>query len=272
MKYRRSAFTLIELLVIIAIIALLLSMLMPALSRAKESAKRMKCQSNLKQIMTAQLMYMEDNGLKVPWINPHPQATWASQFVWGGFLPTTITQQFGTNIDLARWRVEERPLAKYLAPTARDDDRPEVYICPGDRTPGWGISNEETDVDPHSSQSSWQVAGTSYAVNWFWLNYYSSFWARSRLARYEKEMLPQLVGGDAAEFTVYYESYMHNLMSSADHNGDGFQVMGWHRRFSQHALGFLDGHVETKFLDTRFPYGVGWKAWPERGIPQYLQP
>ncbi len=272
MKRTRSAFTLIELLVVIAIIALILSILLPSLSRAKETAKRMKCQSNLKQIMTAQVMYMEDNGRVVPWINPHPQATWASQFVWGGFKPPVITDLFGTNIDLARWRVEERPLAKYLVPGSVGDDRPKIYICPGDRTPGWGIIGQQTQVDPDSTQSSWEVAGTSYAVNWYWLNYYTSSWTRSRLAQYEKEMLPQLVGGDASEFTVYYESYMHNLMASADHNGGGFQVMGWHRRYSQHVLGFLDGHAENKFLDTRYPYGVGWKAWPERGLPAYLQP
>src|SRR5438445_10640700 len=60
MRVRKSGFTLIELLVVIAIIAILAAILFPVFARARESARRATCLSNLKQLGTAFQMYAQD--------------------------------------------------------------------------------------------------------------------------------------------------------------------------------------------------------------------
>ena len=66
----RKAFTLIELLVVISIIALLLSILMPGLQKAKESAKGIVCRSNLKQWGVCYYLYSQDWDGKLPEFDP----------------------------------------------------------------------------------------------------------------------------------------------------------------------------------------------------------
>ena len=67
-RLRQHAFTLIELLVVVAIIALLISILLPSLSKAREQAKNVVCSSNMHQIVLGTTYYADSNADHLPWL------------------------------------------------------------------------------------------------------------------------------------------------------------------------------------------------------------
>ena len=80
-REKKLSFTLIELLVVIAIIAILASMLLPALQRSRDSAKRIRCTSNLKEMGMGAFMYFESYKGYFPKVHDNGNAPY-----WGGTL------------------------------------------------------------------------------------------------------------------------------------------------------------------------------------------
>jgi prepilin-type N-terminal cleavage/methylation domain-containing protein/prepilin-type processing-associated H-X9-DG protein len=82
-------FTLIELLVVIAIIAILAGLLLPALSKAKESGRMAYCKGNMRQLTLGMLMYADENKDYLPWAGGVDR-NWEPDWVFGG-QPSTQT-------------------------------------------------------------------------------------------------------------------------------------------------------------------------------------
>jgi len=126
LKDDRRGFTLIELLVVIAIIAILAAMLLPALSSARERARRISCGNNLRQLATAANMYSVDFGGHLP----HPN--WRSvDGSWKGWLYDNVVGLNNILGTTAR-SGEPGPATGSLYPFVQTKG---IYHCPSHKKP-----------------------------------------------------------------------------------------------------------------------------------------
>jgi prepilin-type N-terminal cleavage/methylation domain-containing protein len=120
---RRTAFTLVELLVVIAVISILIGLLLPAVQRARESANRIKCTNNLKQLGLAMHNHHDTFGTLPPNKLGEGMATWAV-LILPEIEQDNIYRQW--NLDKTYW--EQNSIAR--------ESRVPVYFCPSRRAPG----------------------------------------------------------------------------------------------------------------------------------------
>jgi prepilin-type processing-associated H-X9-DG protein len=137
MRPKGGAFTLVELLVVLGIIAVVIALLLPALSRSREQANQVTCLSNLRQIGTAIVLYCEDNNGWFPRAAPYAavgQPESPQDFIWW--------QQDANTYAVPDRDVFQSPILKYLGfkpdlrsvPTVTNFNelRQQVLRCPSD--------------------------------------------------------------------------------------------------------------------------------------------
>jgi len=97
----RRGFTLVELLVVIAIIAILMALILPAIARARESARRTVCASNLKQMGEILHMFADEyNGEWVPRMVPYHESYSPTRGCWSSFDGVYLYPEYLTDYDI----------------------------------------------------------------------------------------------------------------------------------------------------------------------------
>jgi prepilin-type N-terminal cleavage/methylation domain-containing protein len=129
----RPGFTLIELLVVIAIIAILIGLLVPAVQKVRESAARMSCSNNLKQIALAAANYDQTNGKLPPgYLGPAPNLVAGSTY--------TQEQQVGVLVYLLPYLEQDNVYNEFLAGLPADYLSVDKVGAPG-YIPWWNFNN-----------------------------------------------------------------------------------------------------------------------------------
>ncbi|MHC4524981.1 MAG: type II secretion system protein, partial [Planctomycetota bacterium] len=128
---RKKGFTLIELLVVIAIIAMLLAILMPALSKVKKIAQRVICGTNLKGLGTAQMVYAQDYNDDYTVQGGRGKHPW--NWYTPGFQNTALDWSAGGGITVAA--------SLYLL-VREADVAPKSFVCPSGDERGYDGKND----------------------------------------------------------------------------------------------------------------------------------
>jgi len=292
-----AAFTLIELLVVVSIIALLISLLLPSLKRARQLAKSVMCLANIKAIAAGSLTYAAEDQHEQS-IPVHPlfdQGGDPGAYDWGGkagrgdsLTGNPIDSPYGTPQGRGP---ATRPLNAVLFKERFTDYRDipgldysnwkkdqslelEIYRCPSDR----GYSGHHYATWADSRLSSYDHYGTSYAHSTL------LFGGPGEMAWSLSPYFRPLSRVPVPAETVYYMEncgrFAWHVRFGIDDEPDRYacaryagiwalpaqpaHVDGWHGRAYDIASAFIDGHAVMVEMNGRVVPPPGWTSWRTR--------
>jgi prepilin-type N-terminal cleavage/methylation domain-containing protein/prepilin-type processing-associated H-X9-DG protein len=275
MRQRRHGFTLVELLVVIGIIALLISILMPALNSARSQARLVQCQSNFKQIYNAVAIYANANQGLLPFAatdnggNPAiGKGTWGASGT-NASIYFELAQQMGySGVDNDIW---ESRVPEIFRCTEFNVDDATIGWCPWvmrsmrfhprafpgtdqyrATAPGGSMVGEWPQRKLASIKSSAEKIAmwdTSVSVNWNMTPVPSSIqldgWRWSWGHQYCE---PPLAGWDAGHLNENLSPGWGNREETGYFSSDGAVIRFRHIKESTTVVAFFDGHVESRKL------------------------
>ena len=213
---KKRGFTLIELLVVISIIALLLSIMLPALNKVKAAGRRIVCLSLLKSFGMANMTYASGNdGYFVPFSNPRPSTSWDERWCENEEFRDTLTVSTRVKIEDGGWS-DAFKYPKELRCPSQKIVNPTEYTAVILATEGWeviqsyGLNVEQWKGSGSlNDPSTWWPRGTfsghrqskvkmpSSVMMFIDNNYYQARYERSNPGYWTGELYPP--GGESIE-------------------------------------------------------------------------
>ncbi|MFA6103565.1 MAG: DUF1559 domain-containing protein [Victivallaceae bacterium] len=248
---KRTNFTLIELLVVIAIIAILAGMLLPALNKARETAKQASCSSNLKQVGLGYIGYAGDYA---DWLVP-------SEFQMTSSGPYDNTYGYYWSRVLQVLKYVGNSGGKTPSGLFNVQTQPKgIFVCPADRAP-LVRNNQFSITDYYSYGPSTHVAGKAMYFNALTAtpqnqypsdpvpgSGYSGWLTQGQVQRQVKKSSGSVLMGAASASTI--GGNVNTSNSPYDPVNPQYNTRALHNNSGNFL--FVDGHVTNR----KFPLGA----------------